>query len=208
LEAEVAEVVELLAADLVGYQDEAYAERFLADVEAALAAERQAVGGSTELTETVARSLHKLLAYKDEYEVARLMLLPEATATVESVGGRGRNATWHLHPPMLKALGLDRKVPIGAWAKPAFRALRAGKRFRGSRLDPFGRSEMRRTERAIVGEFTDALAVVYRGLSADSFDAAVAIAALPDAVRGYEELKLRRVGEFRRELAEHLARYT
>jgi indolepyruvate ferredoxin oxidoreductase len=66
---------------------------------------------------------------------------------------------------------------------------------------------MRSTEQALIGEFTDALAVVYRSLSADSLDAAVAIAALPDAVRGYEDLKLRRVADFREQLAEHLARY-
>ena len=201
----VADVVRVLAADLVGYQDEAYADRFLAEVGATRAAEQRVAPDSAALTETAARSLHKLMAYKDEYEVARLLLLPEADAALGEVGGRRRDVTWHLHPPMLKALGFDRKLEIGSWATPAFRALRAGKRLRGTRWDPFGRTSMRRTERDLVDEFVAALATVRERLTGETLDRAIAIAALPDGVRGYEELKLRRADEFRRRLGEELA---
>ena len=95
----------------------------------------------------VARGLHKLIAYKDEYEVARLHLLglrdlPE-----------GAKVKFLLHPPVLRALGMDRKLRLGAWFIPAFRVLRAGRRLRGTALDPFGRAEVRRVERALPGEY-------------------------------------------------------
>ena len=205
LPGDLGEVVELLTADLVAFQDEAYARRFLTEVEAAWTAERRVAPESTRFTEAMARNLHKLMAYKDEYEVARLLLLPEATATVAEVGGARSDATWHLHPPLLKALGFDGKLAIGAWATPAFRALRAGKRLRGTRLDPFGRTEMRRTERSLIGEYLAAMHAVFPRLSAESLERAVTIASLPDGVRGYEDLKLQRVAEFRQRLAAELA---
>jgi indolepyruvate ferredoxin oxidoreductase len=194
-------VLSLLTADLVGYQDAGYASSFLDEVAKARNAERRVSADSTVFTETVARSVHKLMAYKDEYEVARLMLAPAANEMVESVGGAGATFHWHLHPPMLKALGLDKKIPIGSWATPAIKALRAGKRLRGTRLDPFGRTEMRRLERELAREFRAALAEVYPALTTDNHAEAVAMANLPDLVRGYEDLKLRRVAEYRLELS-------
>ena len=202
---ELADTVAMLAADLVGFQDEGYAAMFLDAVADASSAERRVAAGSTRLTEAVARGLHKLMAYKDEYEVARLMLLPEAQATADAVGGADATFAWQLHPPMLRALGMDSKLTLGRWARPAIRALRRGKRLRGSRLDPFGRTEMRRLERTLPGEYLEAMQSVYEGLTADRLDEAVAIAELPDRVRGYEDLKLRRIGEYRRELSERLA---
>lgn len=204
------ELVELLAADLVGFGDAAQADRFLGVVERVAAAEGDAAPGSTALTEAVARSLHKLTAYKDEYEVARLLLLPEARDEARAVvGGPGRHPkiTWHLHPPMLRALGFDRKVGLGRWGEPALRALRAGKRLRGTRWDPFGRTELRRIERELPDQFRVAVDRLLAGLSAANHDEAVAIATLPDRVRGYEDLKLRRVAEYRAELERRLSAY-
>jgi indolepyruvate ferredoxin oxidoreductase len=205
---ELADTVCLLAADLVGFQDERYAGKFLDGVARAAEHERR-VADSTELTEAVARSLHKLMAYKDEYEVARLLLLPEGQLAADAVAGSAAaTTTWHLHPPMLRALGMDRKIELGQWARPALRALRASKRLRGTRLDPFGRTEMRRTERALVGEFLVAMDEVYAHLGPENLADAVAIAKLPDVVRGYEDLKLRRVRDYSRELADRLRRFT
>ena len=192
-------VVAMLAADLVGYQDQAYATRFLRTVEQAFNGERQS-GSSLAYTEAVARSLHKLMAYKDEYEVARLMLLPEAGETIAQVGGPDATFAWQLHPPMLSALGVSSKIGFDQRSKPAFKALAAGKRFRGTKLDPFGRTHMRRTERELVTEFEDVIATVTRALSKQNLDAAIAIAELPDQVRGFEDLKLRRIGEYRQQL--------
>ena len=207
---EVAELLSMLAADLVAYQDKTYASSFLSTVDRVLAAERDitdAPGGPVPLplTTAVARNLHKLMAYKDEYEVARLLVGPEGRAAAESVGGPEANVTWHLHPPMLKAVGLDGKIPLGAWAEPMLKALAAGKRVRGTRFDPFGRMEMRQVERSLIDEYRSAIDVILPRLSSDNLSAAIAITQLPDMVRGYEDLKLRRVEEFRAALTSALA---
>jgi indolepyruvate ferredoxin oxidoreductase len=203
----LAAMLELLAADLVGFQDEALAVRYLDQVAAADAAERSVAPGSRRLTEAVARNLHKLMAYKDEYEVARLMLLPEARAAAAAVGGHRAKVTWQLHPPVLKALGRTSKLGFGQRTAPAFRALRAGKRLRGTRLDPFGRTGLRRTERALPGEYVTMIDRVHGSLTANNLDQAVTIAELPDVIRGYEDLKLRRIGEYRARCAELLDRF-
>ncbi len=204
LGADDAAVVSMLAADLVGYQDKTYARSFLDSV-------AEANGhGSSELTVAVARNLHKLMAYKDEYEVARLMLGPEGQAAAEAVGGPDAQITWHLHPPMLKALGLDNKIDVGRWVTPAIKALAAGKRLRGTRFDPFGRMEMRRIERELIDEYRSALATVYQNLTSGRgrIEEAIAIAELPDQIRGYEHLKLQRIATYRLEMTEALTKLT
>jgi indolepyruvate ferredoxin oxidoreductase len=183
----------------VGYQNLKYAGRFLDLVEMAAGLR------SAALTEAVARGFHKLLAYKDEYEVARLLIGPEATAAAAAVGGPNATVTWKLHPPMLKALGMDNKFGVPAKAgRPAMKALAKGKRLRGTKLDPFGRAEVRVVERAMIDEFEQAMATTLsRALTGEiSIDDAVAVARLPMDVRGYEDLKLQRAEAFRRKLSE------
>ncbi len=192
------DVVEMLTADLVGYQSERYAGRFLDLVERASAA------GSQELTEAVARGFHKLMAYKDEYEVARLLIGPEGAAAARSVGGSDPSVSWRLHPPMLKALGMHNKIELPTKVGlPAMKALAQGKRLRGTRLDPFAKAEVRVLERALVEEFEAAMRRTLDRVQRDELDTAEAIriARLPMAVRGYEELKLKRAAEFRAALA-------
>jgi indolepyruvate ferredoxin oxidoreductase len=203
---ELAELVAALASDLVGYQDADYARRFLDQVE------RLEVGLGEgdrvpELIETAARSLHKLMAYKDEYEVARLMTMPEARAAAEAVGGVDAKVRFMLHPPMLKALGLDDKLAISDSMMPVFEALKRGKRLRGTLLDPFGATEMRGLERDLIAEFEDVLTVLAATTTSERIDTAIAIAHLPDMVRGYEDLKLRRIAEYRQTLTEALAAF-
>ncbi|NNF56417.1 MAG: indolepyruvate ferredoxin oxidoreductase family protein [Acidimicrobiales bacterium] len=191
------DVVALLAADLAGYQDEKYAGRFLDLVDTSAS-----VGGP-ELVEAVARGYHKLLAYKDEYEVARLLIGPEAEASARAVGGEGAEVTWRLHPPMLKALGMHNKMEIPAkLGVPAMKALAKGKRLRGTRLDPFGRAEVRVVERAMIDEFQSAMLKTLARLERGEIreEEAIRIASLPMAVRGYEDLKLRRAATFREAL--------
>ena len=93
----------------------------------------------------MARNLHKLMAYKDEYEVARLLLLPESRAAYEAVGGSKTKVTWRLHPPTLRALGKKSKMRFGPRSTPMFKALRAAKGVRGTPLDPFRWAEVRRS---------------------------------------------------------------
>lgn len=201
LPAEVRQVVEMLAADLVGYQSVAYSSAFLDEIE-------RVEHVDTRLTEVVARSLHKVMAYKDEYEVARLLVAPESQAAAERVGGAGAKVTWRLHPPMLKAIGRNDKLGINAKVgRPLMLALERGKRLRGTRLDPFGRTEMRRTERELIDEYRAQIVAELAHLAAhpDDHEAVSDALALPMEIRGYEDLKLRRVQEYRNAVADRAA---
>jgi indolepyruvate ferredoxin oxidoreductase len=201
------QLIDRLAADLVGYQSEAYARRFLDLVDVARSAEQEAAPGSVAFTEAVARHAHKLMAYKDEYEVARLLIGPEARAAYEAVGGRGTKVTWRLHPPMLRALGMKEKMKLGRRSRPTLVALARAKRLRGTVADPFRWAKVRRLERALIPEYERAIRQVAGRLTTANLDDAVALATLPDQVRGYEELKLRRAAAYRTELADRLNRF-
>lgn len=203
----VESLVDRLATDLTDYHSRAYARRYREVVERVRVAEQATVPGSDRLTGAVARNLHRLMAVKDEYEVARLLLRPEARVAAEAVAGPGARVTWRLHPPMLRALGLHRKLALGAWARPALVALRSSRRIRGHWFDPFGHARLRRLERALAPEYVAAVDELLAHLRPHTLTEAVAIAELADQVRGYEGLKVRRVEEYRRELAAHLAEH-
>ena len=202
------QLIDRLADDLTDYQNAAYATRFRQLVGSTRAAERSVVADSTTLTDTVARHFHKLMAYKDEYEVARLALLDESQQRYQAVGGPDTKVTYHLHPPMLRALGMDRKIKFGRTGEPSFKALRAMKKLRGTRADPFGRAEMRKVERAMVDEYEQAITTILSRLTPANLDHAIAIAALPDQVRGYEDIKLARAKAYRSELTDRLAGFS
>jgi indolepyruvate ferredoxin oxidoreductase len=199
-----AEQLELWTTDLIAYQDLRHAAGYLTCVEQTAARESDVKPGSQHLTRAVARSLHKLLAYKDEYEVARLMLDRAGQAPALALASPGVRIAWQLHPPLLRALGLRRKLSIGLWATPLIRGLAAAKRLRGSRFDPFGWPRLRRIERALPAQYRDAVASLLEHLKPHNLDEAASIAALPDDIRGYESLKLARVAEYRQRLAERL----
>jgi indolepyruvate ferredoxin oxidoreductase len=190
------------SSDLTAYQDQAYARRYLDAVERVRAAEQDKTPGSAALTEAVARYLYKLMAYKDEYEVARLSLDPSVGAGLEAEFGPGARASWRLHPPVLRALGMKRKIALGPWFVPAFRVLRAMRGVRGTRLDPFGRTRVRVTERELIEEYLGLVDHLIGRLSPATAALAVQLASLPDMVRGYEEVKLRNVESYRQSLAE------
>jgi len=199
----------MLAADLTDYQDKRYARGFLDLVAEARAAERRVDPTSLALTESVARGYHKLLAYKDEYEVARLMIADDGLAPARAVAGTDDpRLTWHLHPPALRERGLQRKLKFGTASVPMFKALAVGKRVRGTRMDPFGKAEVRVVERALPPEYAVAVRTLLAGLTPDNLAEAVDIAALPDKVRGYEDLKLRRAAAYRTELHDRLTAFT
>ena len=202
------QMIERLAADLTDYQDTAYAERFQRQVEATRSAEQAIDPTSTALTDAVARHLHKLMAYKDEYEVARLALLDDSQQRYQVVGGPDTDITYHLHPPALRAAGIGRKIEFKRSGGPSFKALRSMKRLRGTKADPFGWAEVRKLERAMIPEYEQAIATVLKHVDSEHLDEAVAIASLPDQVRGYEDIKLARATAYRAELAERLARFT
>ena len=190
------------SSDLTAYQDQAYARRYLDVIERVRAAEQDKTPGSTALTEAVARYLYKLMAYKDEYEVARLSLDPSVGAGLEAEFGPGARASWRLHPPVLRALGMKRKIALGPWFVPAFRVLRAMRGVRGTRLDPFGQTRVRVTERELIEEYLGLVDDLIGRLSPATAALAVQLASLPDLVRGYEEVKLRNVESYHQSMAE------
>jgi indolepyruvate ferredoxin oxidoreductase len=190
------------ADDLTAYQDHAYARRYLDVVERVRASEQDKTPGSTALTEAVARYLYKLMAYKDEYEVARLALEPSLGAGLEAEFGPGARASWRLHPPVLRALGLKRKIALGPWFVPAFRVLRAMRRLRGTPMDPFGRTRVRVAERELIEEYLGLVDHLIGRLSPATAALAVRLAELPDSVRGYEDVKMRTVESYHQAMAE------
>ncbi len=198
---EVAETVTRFATDLVAYQDRAYAAGYVDFVADVAARERAVSAASTALTLAVARNLYKLLAYKDEYEVARLLDDSEVTRQAERLAGPGARMRVQLHPPLLRALGLDRKLAFGSWSRPFFRMLAKGKRLRGTIFDPFRWPRVRREERRLPEEYRALVADLAKRLTAANLAAAIEIAGLPDLVRGYEEIKLARIDEYRGRLA-------
>ncbi len=193
------------ASELVAWGGLREAVRWLDLVESTLVTEERVVPGSRRLTRTVAEMLYKLTAYKDEYEVARLMTDEDGLAAAREVAGETGRLAWRLHPPILRALGLRRKIAIGFGASPLVRLLAKGRVLRGTPFDPFGYAAVRRVERALPGEYRAAIEEVLEALDVDHFEAAVALAALPDSVRGYEDLKLERAAAYREKLAEALA---
>jgi indolepyruvate ferredoxin oxidoreductase len=192
--------------ELTAYQDPAYADAYAQLVERVRAREADVVGGDL-LARTVAANLFKLAAYKDEYEVARLSLDPVLTSRIEEQFGRGARYAYRLHPPVLRSLGMRRKISLGPWFRPAFATLVAMRRLRGTPFDPFGRTEVRREERALLAEYRDVITRLADGLTAGNHARAVEIAGLPDIVRGYEDVKLGNVRAYRARMAELLAAF-
>jgi indolepyruvate ferredoxin oxidoreductase len=177
---------------LAGYQDAAYAGQYRTFVDRVRAAEA-AVGG-TQLSEAVTRYLFKLMAYKDEYEVARLHTDPAFTAKIAAMFDGKVRLVHHLAPPAM-ARRNDRgelvKQRFGPWIRSAFAVLAKLKRLRGSALDPFGRSEERRTERALIREYRACIDELLRGLNPGNAALAAEIARIPEDIRGYGHVKER-----------------
>jgi indolepyruvate ferredoxin oxidoreductase len=189
--------------ELIAYQHTRLAQRYLAVVERVSAAEQAAVPGSIAFTTAVATHLHRLMAYKDEYEVARLHLLPRFHEERNRLVPGGRNLRYRLHPPVLKALGMKKKLALPpAVAGPMFVTLRALRRTRGTPFDLFGHTSMRRLERQLIDDYI-ALVTGFT-LTADNLASATAIASLADQIRGYEDVKMRNVSRYQSALADAL----
>jgi indolepyruvate ferredoxin oxidoreductase len=196
LSASLDEGLDRREAFLADYQDAAYARRFREVVEAVRQAERRVAPEAEALTAAVGRSLFRLMAYKDEYEVARLHA---ETAFLASVAGQfeGRyRLAFHLAPPLLArrdpATGAPRKMRFGGWIVPLFRILAKARRIRGTLFDPFGYTSERRMERRLVEDYRKLiLETVLPALTASNHEAAVAVAEAAQAVRGFGHVKLR-----------------
>ncbi|MEX3656438.1 MULTISPECIES: indolepyruvate ferredoxin oxidoreductase family protein [Mycolicibacterium] len=195
------ELVERRAAQLVCYQNDFLASRYINFVQWVWSRER-AVSRRTELSEAVAQNLHKLLAYKDEYEVARLLTDQRFVQAVQAEVPGGHNLTYKLHPPTLKALGRSGKIGFGPRTHMALRVLSKGKMLRGTRFDPFGYARVRRVERQLVADYEATVRELVDRLTIDSYDMTLAVALAPDIIRGYEGVKLRNIERYRARLRE------
>jgi indolepyruvate ferredoxin oxidoreductase len=187
------QLIERRARDLVDYQDAALAQRYTGVLARIAQTEQQARPGSTALREAAARNYYKLLASKDEYEVARLHTRTDFLASLSREFSGDFKIRFHLAPPLLSgtdpATGRPRKRAFGPWILPLLRLLAKGKAVRGKWYDPFGRSAERRAERALIGEYEALLELILQSLNGDNFDAALALAAWPDQIRGFGPVK-------------------
>jgi indolepyruvate ferredoxin oxidoreductase len=201
---ELRRLLAVRVADLIAYQDAAYAGRYLDRVAAARTREAEATPGSHEVTVAVAVGLHKLLAYKDEYEVARLHLQAAFRDQIAETFTDARRLTFHLAPPVLRRFGYDRKVAVPGWAAvPTFSALHAARRLRGTKVDPFARQRSRIEERELIDWYTGLLDTGLASLRPLTRDTVLALARLPEQIRGYEDIKAGNAASARTR-AEHL----
>ncbi|MFD7296842.1 indolepyruvate ferredoxin oxidoreductase family protein [Streptomyces sp. NPDC059897] len=200
-ESPLSELIDHRVRELTSYQDAAYAAGYAEVVEHVRATEAARIAPDSDvLARAVARNLYKLMAYKDEYEVARLSLDATLDEAVRDQWGPGARVSYRLHPPLLRALGMRRKITLGPWFRPAFRVLHGMRRLRHTPFDPFGLAHVRRVERALVGEYREAVEEALRLLAPRTLPTAVELAELPDAVRGYEHIKLASVERCRTRL--------
>ena len=189
----LAEMVATRVDFLTGYQDADYAARYKAFVDRVQTAEAK-LGSGTALSEAVAKYLFKLMAYKDEYEVARLHTDPAFTKKIADMFEGDFKLVHHLAPPLTAKTndkGELQKKPYGPWMRSAFGVLAKMKGLRGSALDVFGRSEERKTERALIVEYEACINELLKSLNADNRTLATEIARVPEDIRGYGHVKER-----------------
>jgi len=195
---------------LIEYQDRAYAERYTRLVQRVRDAERDRAKGLGGLAEAVARNYFKLLAYKDEYEVARLQSSPAFLQQIEQMFEGNYQLRFHLAPPLLARpdprTGKVHKREFGPWMLGAFRVLARMKKLRGTALDPFARLADRKLERQLIAEYEQLVEQVLGTLGADNHAVAVELAALPEEIRGFGHVKLKHLEPVRKRQAELLAK--
>jgi indolepyruvate ferredoxin oxidoreductase len=188
-------LVSFRADQLTEYQDAALAERYRARVARMAEVERSKAPGRSGFAEAVARGYYKLLAYKDEYEVARLYASPAFEKALGEQFESRRKLEFHLAPPLLarrdKATGEPRKMRFGAWMLPVFRLLAKGKRLRGTALDVFGYSAERKLERQMIADYEKLLDEIAERLTPASHATAIALAGLALDIKGFGHIKER-----------------
>ena len=188
------ETIQRRAAFLEAYQNEAYAKRYLALVKHVDEVEQARVPGSHDLADACARYYFKLLAIKDEYEVARLYSDGSFAKQIAATFEGGPRLEFHLAPPMVgrkNAQGETVKSHFGPWIMPLFRGLAALKGLRGTAFDIFGYTKERRAERQLIKDYEVLIAEILANLCPANHDVAVALAAIPEKIRGYGHVKMR-----------------
>lgn len=195
----VAALADKLQTELTAYQNVAYGQRYRRLVDAAARAEAAKTPGRDGLARAVASNFFKLLAYKDEYEVARLYADPVFQAGLKDQFEGTEKLSVQLAPPIFSridpATGRPRKRAFGPWIFSAFAVLRGLRFLRGTPFDPFGWTGERQAERALIGEYERTVAGLLKGLGPENHERACEIAALPDEIRGFGPIKDRAIAK-------------
>ncbi|MBN9086866.1 MAG: indolepyruvate ferredoxin oxidoreductase family protein [Reyranella sp.] len=199
--------VELLTA----YQDKAYAERYRRFVERVSTIEKERARGRSGLAEAVAKSLYKLMAYKDEYEVARLYTDGEFLKKIGAQFEGDYTISFHLAPPLFAdrdpGSGQLKKREYGSWMMSAFRVLASLRRLRGTAFDVFGYTEERKMERRLIAEYEATVDSLLATLDANNHGLAVQIAGVPETMRGFGHIKEKNIVAAKAREASLLAAY-
>ena len=183
-------------AELREYQNDAYARSYVDFLEKIQ---------DLSLREVVAKYLYKLMAYKDEYEVARLLTKPEFEQRVRAMWEAPEAISYNLHPPLLRSFGLHQKLKLGPWFRTPLSVLKRFKGLRGTALDIFGLSAHRRLERSLIAWYRQLIEEVLANLTPENLAQALEIAALPDQIRGYEKIKEQNIASVKKAASEKLA---
>jgi indolepyruvate ferredoxin oxidoreductase len=192
--------VALLTAHLTAYQNAALAERYRALVDRVAAREASVIPQSGPLARAAARAYAKLLAYKDEYEVARLLTQPALREEIAGVFAAGGRVAFNLAPPILAGPGVNgrpRKREFGAWFGPVLRVLAHGRRLRGTAFDPFGYTAERRSERALINQYEQLVDTVLAALTPANHAAGVRLLSLAEDIRGFGPVKEAAIQRYR-----------
>jgi indolepyruvate ferredoxin oxidoreductase len=184
--------------ELMRYQDRRYAETYRAFVD-------EIANREPALAEPVARYLFKLMAYKDEYEVARLLTRDGFEGQVREMWDEVETVAYNLHPPLLRALGWKKKISLGPWFRFPLRLLARMKGLRGTPFDIFGYASIRREERALILWYRELIRRVLEHVTEENLPMALEIASLPDQIRGYESIKMSSVRAVKKMAEEKLA---
>ena len=185
------------ARELREYQNVTYADQYSQFV-------RMVAAKAPALEEPVARYLYKLMAYKDEYEVARLLTKRGFADHVAGIWEQVESIGYNLHPPILRSLGWKRKLKLGQWFGGPLRLLAKAKVLRGTPLDVFGYAAVRREERELISWYRELIEQCLLRLTPENLPIAVEIASLPDQIRGYEKIKSANVARVKAIAAEKL----
>jgi len=191
-EPSLAEIVERRAAFLSDYSNGAYSERYRKAVERSAAAEARVMPGATALSIAVAQALFKLMAVKDEYEVARLFVDGSFERQLKSEFESWDRLEFHMAPPLLGRRdrhGHLKKQSFGSWMVRALWTIARFKALRGTRLDPFGHTRERKWERQLLSDYLSLLDTIAERLSAANWETACALAAYPLKIRGFGHVK-------------------
>jgi indolepyruvate ferredoxin oxidoreductase len=183
-------------AELREYQNAAYAQTYVDFLEKI---------SEPSLKATVAKYLYKLMAYKDEYEVARLLTKPSFERGVRDMWTSAESVSYNLHPPMLRRFGVNKKLKFGSWFRTPLLMLKNMKMLRGTPFDLFGYAAHRRMERSLIQWYRDLIEQVLSNLTPENIPQALEIAALPDQIRGYEKIKDQSIAKVKQQATEKLA---